>query len=68
MESDDLDMVWVHRQPTGRWRVGALDQEYAEISEYSDLDVAEAVRRYIRSVDQWVLTNLHVDVARTVSG
>jgi hypothetical protein len=68
LESDEPGFVWFRRQPEGGWRVGSLYQDYIEITVWSDDQVREVISRFAKNVDDWVESNLGVQVDRVIPG
>jgi hypothetical protein len=66
MESDEVGLVWVRHQSSGRWRVGSIDQDVPALEEFDWDEVMAAVDQYIAKVDQWVYVHLNLRVADVV--
>jgi hypothetical protein len=64
VESDVPDLVWIRRQRSGAWRIGAVDQEYEEKAEFGDEEIVVAIDKYIALVDAWVLKHLKIDAGQ----
>lgn len=62
MESDEIGLVWLRRQPSGGWRVGSVHQDRPEVAELTLSDVASAVQQLSDLVDGWVADNLGLSV------
>jgi hypothetical protein len=66
MESDDVGLVWVRRQPSGAWRAGSVHQDDLALDEMGFEDVAHARRVFIEAVDSWTRDHLGVEVRDVV--
>lgn len=62
MESDEVGLVWLRRQPSGNWRVGSVHQDRAALEELEWNEVRQGVIRYVEDVDSWVADHLGVSV------
>lgn len=59
VEADDTGLIWTRRE-AGGWRVGALFQEYPEMTIWSPEEVAQLFRDFVEGVERWLHTNLGV--------
>lgn len=59
VEADDTGLIWT-RPEAGGWRVGALFQEYPEVTVWSPDEVAQLFRDFVEGVERWLHTNLGV--------
>jgi hypothetical protein len=65
VEHDEPGLVWIRRSEDGSgWHVGSIWQEYVENRTWSDVEIRDATWKFIETVDQWVATELGVDVGR----
>jgi hypothetical protein len=68
MESDERGLVWLRRQPSGRWRAGSILQDDITFDELTDIDVIDGCQAFISAVDEWVRGHLGVEVSDVLSG
>jgi hypothetical protein len=53
LESDESGLVWIRPEKSG-WRVGSVEQEFAEISVWSDAEVRAVIDDFVGSVTDWL--------------
>jgi len=53
VESDDTGLLWCRASGSG-WRIGALDQEFPDLTVYSQAEVKVLFTTYIETVDEWL--------------
>jgi hypothetical protein len=63
IESDERGLLWIEPSGSG-WRVGALEQEYLEMTAWGDDQIAEAFGQLIDEVDLWIAAHLSLDLDR----
>jgi hypothetical protein len=67
MESDEQGLIWIRRQPSGRWRVGSIHQDDISPHELDTTDVLEGCRDFVARVDAWVRQELGVEASDVLS-
>lgn len=63
MESDEVGLVWLRRQASGRWRAGSIHQDDLALEELTDEDVSAGCAAFLSAVDAWVRDNLKLEVS-----
>lgn len=53
VESDEAGLLWCRLHGRG-WRIGALEQEFADMTVYETAHIAEAFSAFVRDVDGWL--------------
>ena len=59
VEADEPGLIW-SRPEGGGWRVGALYQEYPEVTVWSRDEVTQVFRDFVERVERWLRANLGV--------
>ncbi len=63
LESDEIGLVWLRRQPSGRWRAGSIHQDDLALEELTDEDVCAGCVAFLSAVDAWVRDHLKLEVS-----
>ena len=53
VESDDTGLLWCRACGSG-WRIGALEQDFPDLTMYSQAEVKALFSRFIATVDEWL--------------
>lgn len=59
IEADESGLIWSRPEGAG-WRVGALHQEYPEVTVWSAADVAQLFGDFVERVERWLRANVGV--------
>lgn len=68
MESDELGLIWLRRQPSGLWRAGSIHQDDIATQELGTAAIVAGCADFIASVDGWVRDELGVEVSDVLGG